>query len=133
MARSSLRAFSGRLGLAPRREVTKAEPVNLCGFGGLHLQCQNRVVPGWLEIFQGKLENRIQPPFCVHYIQINRSELVAEMQLRIVIQGTAHVTAQFLLDRPTNHVAHCVEIKMKVERDFVIEADDFVVKSVAAQ
>src|SRR5262249_40889135 len=58
---------------------------------------------------------------------------MAEMKFRIVIERAAHVVAQLLLDRPANHVAHGVKIKMKIERDIVIEADHFVVKGVAAK
>src|SRR5437773_6533867 len=53
------------------------------------------------------------------------------MQLRVVVERTAHVIAQFVFNRPANHVAHGVKIKMKIERDIVIESDAFVVNCVA--
>src|SRR4051812_6886239 len=89
------------------------------------------IVSGRLEIFQCETENWIQPITRVPHIKIERGELVTEMQFRIVIERTAHVVAQLLFDRPLNHVAHRVKIKMKIERDWIIEPDHFVVKRIA--
>src|SRR5436309_1527527 len=92
---------------------------------------QCRIVSGRLEIFQCESENRIQPISRVSHIQIERRELVAEMQFGIVIKRTAHIAAEVLLNRPLNHVTHRVKIKMKLERDRIIEPDHFVVKRIA--
>src|SRR5204863_1216269 len=88
---------------------------------------QDRIVPRRLEIFQRETENWIQPGAGVQHVKIERRELMSEMQLRIVIERAAYVAAQFLIDRPPNHVAHRVKIKMKLKRHLVIEADAFVV------
>src|SRR5437879_12482249 len=53
------------------------------------------------------------------------------MQLRIIVERTAEIKAQPLIDRPADHVAHGVKIKMQVERDIVIEAKAFIVNRVA--
>ena len=54
------------------------------------------------------------------------------MEFGIVVKRPAHVIPQFLIDRPTDHAAHCVKIKVKVERHVVIEAKTFVIKRIAA-
>ena len=92
---------------------------------------QNRIMPRRLEVFHGEVEDRIQQRSRVQHVKIERRELVAEMQFRIVIERTAAVGAQPLVDRPTNHVAHRIKIKMQIERDIVIEAKAFIVNRVA--
>src|SRR5205807_10252541 len=49
-----------------------------------------------------------------------------------VITRTATVVAQILIDRPTDHVAHGVKIKMQIERDAVVESEAVIVNGVAA-
>src|ERR1041384_7993599 len=88
---------------------------------------QNWIVPSRLEKLERDRKHWVQPRACVTYIKIERRELVSQVQLRIVVERTADVIAQFLLDRPLEHIAHRVKIKMKIERDSVIEPDAFVV------
>ena len=64
--------------------------------------------------------------------QATYRKLVAKMEFGIVVKRPAHVIPQFLIDRPTDHAAHCVKIKVKVERHVVIEAKTFVIKRIAA-
>ena len=89
-------------------------------------------MPGRLEIFHGEVEDRIQQPSRVQHVKIERPKFVPEMQFRIIIERTAVIVAQPLVDRPTDHVAHGVKIKMEIERDIVIEAEAFIVNRVAA-
>src|SRR5262249_33928854 len=84
------------------------------------------------EILQREREDWIQPRARVEDVEIERRQLVPEVQLRVVVERPAHVISQLLIDRPANHVAHCVKIKMKVERDVIIETDAFVGDRVAA-
>ena len=56
---------------------------------------------------------------------------MTEMQFRIVIEWTAGVVTQLLIDRPTDHIAHRVKIKMQIERNIVIEAEALIVNGVA--
>src|SRR5207253_7430291 len=93
---------------------------------------QNRIMPCRLEIFHREAKDGIQERARVQNVKIERRELVAEMQFRIVVKRTAAVGAKALSDRPTDNVAHGVEIKMKIERDIVIEPEAFVVNRVAA-
>ena len=67
----------------------------------------------------------------MEHVEIERRELMAEMEFWIVIERTTAVVAQPLIDRPTNHIAHGVEIKMQIERDIVIEAEALIVNCVA--
>lgn|ERR1700736_2239496 len=92
---------------------------------------QNRIMPRRLEVFHGEVEDRIQQRSRVQHVKIERRKFVAEMQFRIVIQRTAAIEAQLLIDRPTDHVAHRVKIKMEIERDIVIEAEALIVNGVA--
>src|SRR5262249_62138790 len=80
---------------------------------------QDRIVPRRLEVFQRNPKDWIQKRARMQDVKIERRQLVTEMQLRIVIERAAHIVAYLLVDRPTNHVALCVEIKMKVEHDVV--------------
>src|SRR5438132_1547985 len=80
----------------------------------------------------GEANDGIQERARGQNVKIERRELVAEMQFRIVVKRTAAVVAKPLIDRPTDNVAHGVEIKMKIERDIVIEPEAFVVNRVAA-
>src|SRR5947209_12241423 len=93
---------------------------------------QYGIVPGRLEVFQCQTENWIEPGAGVPDIKIERRELVSKMQLWVVVQGTAEVAMQFLLDRPLNHVPHGVKIKVKIESDVIIEAETFVIDRIAA-
>src|SRR5207237_8498364 len=92
---------------------------------------QNWFVPCRHEIFHCQSKDRIKPRSGMQHVKIERRQLVAEMQLRIIVERTAEIKAQPLIDRPTDHVAHGVKIKMQVERDIVIEAKAFIVNSVA--
>src|SRR5204863_4840247 len=92
---------------------------------------QNRIVPRRLEIFHSQPKDRIKPRSRVQHVEIERRQLVAEMQLRIIVERTAEVKAQPLIDRPTDHVAHGVKIKMQIERDIVVEAKAFIINRVA--
>src|SRR5438270_11492657 len=53
------------------------------------------------------------------------------MELAIIVERTPEVNAQPIIDRPTDHIAHRVKIKMQIERDIVIEAKAFIVNRVA--
>src|SRR6476661_6708504 len=93
---------------------------------------QNRIVPGRFEIFQRHSENWVEPSASVKHVEIEGLQLVPEMQFRIVIERTAGVTTQPLLNRPTDHIAHGVKIKMEIERDVIIEPQALIVNCVAA-
>src|SRR5438128_696781 len=68
----------------------------------------------------------------MEHVEIERRQLVPEMKFWIIIERSADVIAQFLVDRPTDHVAHRVKIEMKIERHLVVEAEAFVVNRVGA-
>ena len=61
---------------------------------------QNRIMPRRLEVFHGEVEDRIQQRSRVQHVKIERRKFVAEMQFRIVIEWTAGVVTQLLIDRP---------------------------------
>ena len=67
----------------------------------------------------------------MEHVKIERRELMAEMEFWIIIERATAVVAQSLVDRPTNHIAHSVKIKMQIERDIVIEAEALIVNRVA--
>src|SRR5438270_6200594 len=85
----------------------------------------------WFEIFQRELKNRIQKRARVQHVEIERRKLMPEMQFRIVVERTAHVIAQLFLNCPADHVAHRVKIKVKIERNIVIEPETLIVNRVA--
>src|SRR6266404_1499797 len=102
-----------------------------CELGGVWKFFQNRIVPCRLQVFQCETEDRIQPSSRVADVEIEGRELMTKMQLRIVIERTTEVTAQLLFERPSDHVAHRVKVKVKIEGHIVIESDDFIIKRVA--
>src|SRR5205085_5520691 len=92
---------------------------------------QNRIVACRLEIFQRELKNRVQPCARMQHVEIERSQLVPEVQFRIVVERPADVRAQLLFNCPADHVAHCVKIKVKIECNIVIETETLIVNRVA--
>src|SRR5437016_12979509 len=119
-------------GLAKPERLSRILSIFLRELIGVWKLFQNRIMPRWFEKFQRHGKNRVQPGARVSHVKIERRELMTEMQFRIVIERTAHVGAQLLLDRPADHVAHRVKIQMEIERDLVIEPEAFVVNYVAA-
>ena len=91
---------------------------------------QNRVVLGRLEEAEGAAEEGIDQGAGVHDVEIERNELTAEMELGIVIERSALISAQTLTHCPVNDVAKGLKIKIELERNFVIEAEAFVVNRV---
>src|SRR6267378_6873797 len=63
----------------------------------------------------------------MHDVKIQRREITAEMQLRIIIKRAATIGRQPLLDRPSENVADGIKIEMQVQRDPVIEPEIFIV------
>src|SRR5438105_14036308 len=64
---------------------------------------------------------------------MKRRQLMAEMELRIIIQRSARIISKPVCDSPADHVPHCIKIKMQIERDAVIETETFIVDGVAAK
>src|SRR5438067_13314266 len=91
---------------------------------------QDGIVSCRLEIFQCETEDWVQPFARVANVKIEGRELMPEMQLRIVIEGTADVMPNVLFERSSDYVAHGVKVKMKIKRHLVIESYDLVVKTV---
>src|SRR5438270_9151698 len=118
-------------GLAKPERLSRILSIFLRELIGVWKLFQDRIVPRRFEKFQRHGKNRVQPGARVSHVKIERPELMTEMQFRIVIERTADVGAQLLLDRPANHVAHCVKIKVEIERDGVIEPEALIVNCVA--
>src|SRR5205085_4674945 len=118
-------------GLAKPERLSRILSIFLRELIGVWKLFQNRIVPRRFEKFQRDRKNRVQPGARVSHVKIERRELMTEMQFRIVIERTTDVVAQLLLDRPADHVAHCVKIQMEIERDRVIEPEALIVNCIA--
>src|SRR5207244_4255713 len=118
-------------GLATPERLSRILSIFLRELIGVWKLFQNWIVSRRFEEFQRDRKNRVQPRARVPNVKIERRKLMTEMQFRIVIERTADVVAQLLLNRPANHVAHCVKIQVKIERDRVIEPEAFIVNCVA--
>src|SRR4029077_17416707 len=77
-------------------------------------------------------KDRIEQRICVPDVQIERYELAIQMQFGFVVERIAIVVLQTLFQRPGDDVAQRVKIKMQLERDAVVQSNEFVVNFVVA-
>src|SRR5438067_13891711 len=61
------------------------------------------------------------------HVKIERREITAKVQLRVVIEGAATIEGQPILDGPRQNVPQRVKIKVEIERNGIDQAEIFVV------
>src|SRR5438477_7242396 len=96
-------------------------------FGGVGKFRQHWVVPRRFKQLHHTTENRIQQGLSMSDVEIERSQIAPEMELRIVVERAAAIKGQAVIDRPAQNVAQGVKIKMQIERDGIIQTEIFIV------
>src|SRR6476619_6542776 len=96
-------------------------------FGGVGEFWQHGIVSRRLKQLHHATENWIQQGLSVSNVEIERCQIAAEMQLRIIIERAAAIEGQAVINRPAQNVAQGVKIEMQIERDGIVQAEIFVV------
>src|SRR3954469_2795952 len=102
-------------------------------FGCVSKTWQHRIVPGRLEELQDRPKDLVQNRIGVPDVKVERKQGATEMEFRLIIQRAAPVPRQSFLQRPAQDVTEGLEIKMKIERHAIIQAEIVVVEDAVMQ
>src|SRR5205085_86908 len=94
---------------------------------------QHRIVPGRFEELQERPKYFVQDWIRVADVEIEREQGATKMEFRLIIERAASVVRQPVSERPAQDVAEGVEIKMKIERHAIIQAEIVVVDRAVMQ
>src|SRR5438552_1708497 len=118
-ANFSIELVTGRVhptgGQGTARSILRQRTNVIVAFGralklnGVWKTPQHRIMTRRLKIFDGATEDQVKGRSGVHDVEIERHQITAEVQLRIVIQRAAAIRLQSLRHRPADVLASCTQ------------------------
>ena len=84
---------------------------------------QNLIVTGRLKVGQHPLYDKVHNRRCVPDIEIKRDKLLPQAIFRLIIESGGTPPFVFVGDRPYQDIARNDMIEVKIESDFIIEAE----------